>query len=159
MPHTSRKKKGTQKVKRVEMTDEEGWTHVTSTGPIRPYKDLPYEGGRNWFNSAAGWKRMVEEAPPNVTLPKVLDQYKRCEKRFRESSCWKQLAKDLQSVLHDDLTIDTCVCFGLGSPTAPSYHFDRRDVSMYQLACFKAIVGLLRQYTYMILLMPCQVKS
>ena len=145
MPHSKRKKKENHRPKRIEITDDEGWTHVTSTTPARPHRDLKANPGFNWNDDAVGWKRMVEEAPPNVTLEKLLGQYKRCEKRFRESSCWKRFEKDLQQRLSDRSTVDNCVCFGLGSPSAPSYQLDRRDVSLYQLAAFKAITELLRK--------------
>ena len=145
MPHSNRKKKGSQRPKRAEVTDDDGWTHVTSTRPIRPFANLELEVGHNWSDRGAWTKIYVEEAPPSVTVETLTEQYKRAKEKFLQSSSWKKLQQDLRkNALHDELAVETCVCFGLGSPSAPRYQMDRRDVAVYQLACFLAIVDTLR---------------
>lgn len=91
-------------------------------------------------------KGHVEEAPRDLTLDKLLAQYRRCERIYKQSSFWKALQHILTTMaLDEDIVVENCICLGLGSPSAPLYHMDRRDVSLYQLAAFRAVVETIRK--------------
>lgn len=126
------------------MVDDDGWTHVTSDQDVQRIADLDDDLLREMTESM---KDRIEKAPSDLNLEKLRTQYQRCKTRFTESSCWRSLSEQVQQhALHEDQIIDNCVCLGLSSPSAPRYHLDRRDVAMYQLAAFKALVELIQQH-------------
>ena len=158
MPHTNRKKKLLHK-KRVEITDDDGWTRITSSHRPQPKEleepclgvdhkgrqphCLTFSDGHN----VGSYLLTPQDPPEGLTHQKLVEQYESIEVKWRQSCSWSAMkATLLTQVLGQRLSFQTCVCFGLGTPSGLSQGWiDRRNVSLYQLAAFKAVLDLIGQ--------------
>lgn len=115
MPHTSRKKRTTTATqKRLQVTDDDGWTHVTSTSNVRRVlrgtrignkeqgSDSQTQGqGPVQGNSEGNTNGDVElvlspaEAPGRLTLEELQTQYQGYRERWATSETWRQLETKL----------------------------------------------------------------
>lgn len=160
MPHSTRTKRPSPLAqKRLQVTDDDGWTHVTTGGNAR--RTMRGTKGSKQTSSAdragAGATATTEdiesepvlslaEAPGRLTLEELQAQYAAHRDTWTGSEMWKklerildervQLAQEISSGLG---AVDRIVCIGLGSPSGflRDGWVDRRSVSMYQLAALE----------------------
>lgn len=114
MPHTSRKKRtSTPAQKRLQVTDDEGWTHVTSGSNVRRVirttrGQVPRDSNRHSDTATQeqhdGMKNpqpdedqvlTPAEAPARLTLPELQAQYAAHRERWMESETWRTLTLHL----------------------------------------------------------------
>ncbi|PGH04912.1 hypothetical protein GX51_03208 [Blastomyces parvus] len=138
---TSRRKGKFRQPKRVQVHDEEGWTHITTTHrttsnklcALPPIKDL----------------LVPAESPDGLTLKKLKKQFEWHKRCWEESHSWQAMKAALDNgLLAGPATkIDNCICVGLGSPSGflRGGWVDRRAVSLYQLA---ALVTMLEYFAH-----------
>ncbi|KAJ5495003.1 hypothetical protein N7539_000119 [Penicillium diatomitis] len=149
MPHTSRKKRPSTQTpqKRLQVVDDDGWTHVTSSNNVRRtlrgtqpqlqsheqtlIEDI--DGQEPTFTPA--------EAPGRLTLEGLQAQYREHRDRWKYSETWTRLQARLVERIADasyqiedikmdserteqgnasqtrHLHVDKVVCVGLGSPS------------------------------------------
>ncbi|KAL4799645.1 hypothetical protein BDV19DRAFT_233679 [Aspergillus venezuelensis] len=108
MPHTRRKKPSHQN-KRLTITDDSGWSHVTTTGNARRINRKPSANSNitpssNQNQSAEDPDLEPEplepllpaEAPPKTTLPALQRQLASYRERWEESVTWKCVIEGLK---------------------------------------------------------------
>ncbi|KKZ67704.1 hypothetical protein EMCG_01069 [[Emmonsia] crescens] len=132
---TSRRKGRFRQPKRVQVRDEDGWTHITTTQRstsnklcVPPIQDL----------------LIPAEAPDGLTFKKLKKQFEWHKRCWEESQSWRTMKAALENglVAGTASRIDNCVCFGLGSPSGflRGGWVDRRAVSLYQLAALATML-------------------
>ena len=136
MPHASRKKNQGPK-KRLQITDDSGWTHVTKGTA----KQKRQQTSTNWSYLHKGLR--PTEIPRGLSLQEVVESFSRYTKTWRESLCLKNLETLLKDqVLVSDIRVTNCVCLGLGSLTGG---YDTEN-SFYELAALVSILEILGQH-------------
>ncbi|KAJ5381665.1 uncharacterized protein N7496_004093 [Penicillium cataractarum] len=115
MPHTSHKKRtAITTQKRLQVTDDDGWTHVTSTSNVRRVLRRTRTGNKEQNSdsqtqgqapaqddSETNIKGEVElvlgpaEAPGRLTLEELQTQYQGYRERWGSSETWKRLEAQL----------------------------------------------------------------
>ena len=110
MPHTSRKQRSSVPAqKRLQVTDDDGWTHVTSGGNVRRVMRTAAARTRNLESkpdprdadraapesNAAGLVLGPAEAPSRLTLSELQAQYRTHRDRWMESETWAALKEHL----------------------------------------------------------------
>ncbi|KAF3395946.1 hypothetical protein F1880_006837 [Penicillium rolfsii] len=156
MPHTSRQKRPTASAsKRLQVTDDDGWTHVTSSNNVRRvlHKTRTKANGQDLDaqatapdsleKNASGEPELVlgpAEAPARLTLEELQAQYRGYREKWMASETWTRLEAQLKERIVS-AQVDAVVCVGLGSPSGflRGGWVDRRVVSMYQLAALESI--------------------
>ncbi|KAJ5317496.1 hypothetical protein N7508_002004 [Penicillium antarcticum] len=153
MPNTSRRTK--RPPKRTQVTDENGWTHVTSGGNVRRVmRSRPDSTG----TSDPSFEPVLApaEAPARLTITQLQTQFREHSEKWEGSETWVKLAGVLGKKLRERGSeqpsgtsqsepasgpVDAIVCIGLGSPSGflRDGWTDRRSVSMYQLAALVSI--------------------
>ncbi|KAK2782344.1 hypothetical protein FQN53_009778 [Emmonsiellopsis sp. PD_33] len=130
---SARRKGKSRPPKRIQIHDEEGWTHVTTTSRRTP-AHLP----------SVADVLVPAEAPDGLTLKRLKKQYEWHKKCWEESQTWEKIRQALENGMMTSATnqIDNCVCVGLGSPSGllRGGWVDRRVVSLYQLAALATIL-------------------
>ncbi|KAJ5536703.1 hypothetical protein N7513_009889 [Penicillium frequentans] len=160
MPHSTRTKRPSPLTqKRLQVTDDDGWTHVTTGGNARRTVRGTKGSKKTSSSDRAGAVAMTEdvesnpvlspaEAPGRLTLEELQAQYAAHRDTWTGSETWKKLEKVLderaQSAQDESSglgAVDRIVCIGLGSPSGflRDGWVDRRSVSMYQLAALERI--------------------
>jgi hypothetical protein len=160
MPHTSRRKRPTASTqKRLQVTDDDGWTHVTSSNNVRRVlrgtrtkaneqasNAQPIAQDSSEVNASAEAELVLgpAEAPGRLTLEELQTQYRGYREKWITSETWTRLEAQLGERIastHNSAPVDAIVCVGLGSPSGflRSGWVDRRSVSMYQLAALETI--------------------
>ncbi|KAJ5602862.1 hypothetical protein N7537_005818 [Penicillium hordei] len=169
MPHTShpsRPKRQTQK--RTQVTDDDGWTHVASSGNVRRVMRARPRGTTAIKESESGISSDLPEeptltpaeAPGRLTLSELQAQFQTHRERWEGSESWTKLTGVLDERLKRAqeqasssdaggptssspslCPVDAIVCIGLGSPSGflRDGWVDRRSVSLYQLAALASI--------------------
>jgi len=137
MPHTSRRKKSAP-AKRLEVTDDDGWTRVTTTnrekrGPRATGDPISVSSGNESF-----WKTTPEKG---ASAGKIKQAYERTQEQWRESGSCKALVSLLQEkVLLESVEIDRCFVFGSGSFCGLRQGWiSRKHSALCQLAVLKNI--------------------
>ncbi|PGH16273.1 hypothetical protein AJ79_01812 [Helicocarpus griseus UAMH5409] len=133
-PKPRRKGKPRQQ-KRIQVHDEEGWTHIT-TNRRTTANELRLPPVEDVLAPA--------EAPDGLSfkrLKKQLEWHKKC---WEESQSWQTMRRAMENGTAADASriIDNCVCVGLGSPSGfiRGGLVDRRAVSLYQLAALATVL-------------------
>ena len=164
MPHTTRPEKNQKpsQNKRTTITDDSGWSHVTTTTRARrTYKNT----GQEKTTKTEKEELKPAEAPSNLTLDDLRQQFNRHHERWAASESWGVVRRNILS-LHastdrstsadanadaptDTVTegiIENIICIGLGSPSGflRGGWVDRRQVSLVQLAALVSIKELFR---------------
>ncbi|KAJ5524771.1 hypothetical protein N7494_011421 [Penicillium frequentans] len=160
MPHSTRTKRPSPLTqKRLQVTDDDGWTHVTTGGNARRTVRGTKGSKKTSSLHGAGAMAMTEdvesdpvlspaEAPGRLTLEELQAQYAAHRDTWTGSETWNKLEKvlDERAQLAQDESsglgaVDRIVCIGLGSPSGflRDGWVDRRSVSMYQLAALERI--------------------
>jgi hypothetical protein len=162
MPHTSRRHRQTPNdrgpghvnhgKKRVEITDDEGWTHVAN--PSTSTSNASRHLKRTAINSLDGAGDDEDpttvhllippaEAPPRLTLAELTRQFESHSLTWTQSATCERLHAALRE--ETDLSaIERIVCIGLGSPSGlvRGGWVDRRSVALYQLSALVSVVNL-----------------
>ena len=146
MPHTSRRKRNTP-TKRVEVTDDNGWTRVTTTNQERRRPTAIENSAILLQAQECGWKTTPEKG---ATVKKLKQDYKRVQTQWIESDSCKALVALMQDkVLPEDTEWDRCLIFGSGSFCGLRQGWIlRKHTSMCQLAVLQTLqstIGKLRQ--------------
>ena len=139
MPHTSRRKKHTP-AKRLEVTDDDGWTRVTTTdrerrGPRAIGSPVCLSSGNESF-----WRTTPEEG---ASAEKTRQEYERTQEQWKASDSCRALVSLLQEkVLPENVEIDRCLIFGSGSFCGLRQGWiSRKHSALCQLAVMKSIHG------------------
>ncbi len=133
MPHTSRNKKPTQP-KRVQVADEDGWTHI-----------IKGSGSHTWKAPSAHLRREPPDIPAGFTLVKLQQQYETYQAEWEASHSRNRLEVLLDCGTNGVERPEICnaVCLGLGSMFDPEH----KKHSFFQLAAFRTILSALGTYT------------
>ncbi|KAF3479732.1 uncharacterized protein GIQ15_06708 [Arthroderma uncinatum] len=146
---SSRRGKNTDALprKRINIQDDDGWTHVTSrNGNIRrESQSAPKATAAPLLDELA-----PAEIPDGLTLKKIVEQYESHKQRWQESQTWKTLKTSIEEngyfgARSENAIVKNLVCIALGSPSGflRGGLVDRRSVSLFQLAAFTSIRDLL----------------
>lgn len=144
MPHSSRKKKP-QQHKRLQVTDDSGWTHVSTSGKA-PRQLL------RTTHQADEASLLPAEAPAKVTAEALGRQFESHRRRWEGSEACRVLGETLRRCARGkaaaEAAHDAIVCIGLGSPSGflRGGWVDRRSVSMYQLAGLVSVVDWMSEF-------------
>ncbi|KAL8901020.1 MAG: hypothetical protein Q9207_005413 [Kuettlingeria erythrocarpa] len=127
----TRRKKKPQQPKRIQITDSEGWTHVSRSGK-KP----------NINNASITEQKLVpSETPKGQTLLDLQDSHAYYRDQWLSSPCHKALQEllqaDLPSPLRSRRCVDRCVILGLGSLS------NGRRSSWWELVFFETFVEAL----------------
>jgi hypothetical protein len=164
MPHTRRKKHPSNQDKRLQVTDDSGWTHVTTTKHARRFHRQPNSKQDQIQRDEEALEPLEPaEAPSKTSLADLQRQLRLYRERWEGSATWECAVRGLQRALpccedksagepeiDADADADTdshsgvsVVCIGLGSPSGflRGGWVDRRAVSMYQLAALGSIMS------------------
>ncbi|KAL4904530.1 hypothetical protein BDW74DRAFT_26085 [Aspergillus multicolor] len=169
MPHTRRKKPSASQNKRLQVTDDSGWTHVTTNKHARrvrqstpnPNHSLNGNGGDNDVEKEEIPEELVPaEASPRTTLSDLQRQLELYRQRWENSATWECVVEGLKRGVSSSLTAPrqdegedensiSIVCIGLGSPSGflRGGWVDRRSVSMYQLAALASVLSWIEKNT------------
>ncbi|CAI7604057.1 unnamed protein product [Penicillium glandicola] len=170
MPHTSHPNRPKRPIqKRTQVTDDDGWTHVASSGNVRRVMRTRPRGTTSTKESETGISPdqseeptlTPAEAPGRLTLSELQTQFQTHRERWEGSESWTKLtgvlderlkraqeqafssAADSGATLPASARcpVDAIVCIGLGSPSGflRDGWVDRRSVSLYQLAALASI--------------------
>ncbi|KAF7507155.1 hypothetical protein GJ744_010837 [Endocarpon pusillum] len=165
MPHTSHKKRRQRQEplprnKRGEIESEDGWTRIARSnkafsinrrhpeadagGMIYSPDDPDYDQDLDEGYTQMTFTPSPAETPAGASLEKALSHYQKSDRAWKQSNTWAELKQTFATrISKEQLDISNCICFGLSSPTGfTGAGFDRRDISMYQLAAFKSIIDL-----------------
>lgn len=138
MPHTSHRKKKQPITKRVEVTDEDGWTRVTTTNHNRqaPRRADPSEAPID----PGTWKTTPERG---ATADKIREDYTLIEKRWEDSdACAALTTLFKQQVLTDGRRVDKCIMFGSASFCGLREEWiSMKTAAMSQLGAFRSMHG------------------
>ena len=162
MPPSARKKRPAGPAqKRLQVTDGDGWTHVTTGSNVRRAMRTARIHSTHTEKPTKPTEDVLEaepvlgpaEAPGRLTLPELQAQYDGYREKWRGSETWEVLQKQLaerkrarESAAQEESgpvrgAVDGIVCIGLGSPSGflRDGWIDRRAVSMFQLAALESI--------------------
>lgn len=164
MPNASRKhRKKFIHSRRIEVTDEDGWTHVSNTHSVprsstvasrkvmtdgaADAEDVP---NNNDTSTATRPLLAPSEPPPKLNLTELRKQFNTHLETWESSQTWQHLKNALQKDVlgQSQPAIENVVCIGLGSPSGfvQGGWVDRRSVAMYQLAALTAIIDCVKQH-------------
>ena len=132
MPHTSRKKQQGPK-KRLQITDDAGWTHITKTTNKQKYT-----------LQSASWSKQLSptQIPRGITTQDVLVSLNKYMAIWKDSSCFSKLKILLRDiVLSSNTEITSCVCLGLGSFSGGKFP----ETSFFELAALVSLLEILSQ--------------
>lgn len=130
MPNRSQKKRPQPQRKRLQVTDDNGWTHVTTNGNAR-------RAVRSAASSSANPALALAEAPRGLTVDELKRRFQGHREKWEASESWRVVG----GVLGGGSGVSAIVCVGLGSPSGflKGGWVDRRSVSMYQLAALVCV--------------------
>ncbi|KAI9929984.1 hypothetical protein ASPWEDRAFT_35231 [Aspergillus wentii DTO 134E9] len=163
MPHSSARTKSKNKntiSKRLEVTSDDGWTHVTTTHKgknARRQQRKPATEDSNANAQDEDKQRFLvpAEAPRNLNLENLTAQFETYREKWIGSATCRVLRETVQAALSasvddddDDkkaIEVKNIICIGLGSPSGflRGGWVDRRSVSMYQLAALTTTIDLI----------------
>lgn len=140
MPRASQRKKKHPIAKRVEITDEDGWTRVTSSNRDQQFPNRI--GLPEALDESSAWITTPEDG---ITIERLQDEYAKVERGWRESessTILKTLFRD--RILKGDLQIDKCIIFGSGSFCGLRQGWiSLRTAAMVQLAALKDMQNII----------------
>lgn len=151
--------------KRVTITDNDGWTHVTTQRQgNKPKTTSKPKSGRNDAAGAAVPQAVHDqlipaEVPEGLTFEKLKSQFESHKERWQASETWRQIKAKLEKEERSESSRDTednacnarrprcqnCVCIALGSPSGllRGGLVDRRSISLYQLSALVTMLEFL----------------
>lgn len=112
--------------KRQHLTDQHGWTHIVSR------QDRRYAPPHTSLKPAS--------IPPGLTLEAVKRSADRYQRRWKESLCFRTFTEHFEKEVLPSIhvTIDRCICLGLGSITGG------RGSEWWELVALGSILEILR---------------
>lgn len=153
MPHTNRKKKMSEAssqpskspkpkyVKRQNVEDGDGWTHVVGERRTQS-KDLNGKtDGSNIGDFSMKGLQYIDR-----TMEEMLSEHESHKMQWESSNACTELRDGIRKYKIGDVPINSVVCLGLGSFQNLSNHF--RRTSHTQLAALSTIIGALGEATY-----------
>ncbi|KAF7592629.1 hypothetical protein BBP40_012651 [Aspergillus hancockii] len=148
MPHSNRKKNQNYN-KRLEVTDPNGWTHVTAGGKSarRALRTTTTQHNDDDLEKEQQSQILAPaEAPAQLTLEDLQAQFRGYRQLWEGSESWRVVEGTLSSA---QVKVDRIVCIGLGSPSGflKGGWVDRRSVSLYQLAGLVSVWELMKKST------------
>uniref|UniRef100_A0A093UMW5 Macrolide export ATP-binding/permease protein MacB n=1 Tax=Talaromyces marneffei PM1 TaxID=1077442 RepID=A0A093UMW5_TALMA len=164
MPNASRKhRKKFVHSRRIEVTDEDGWTHVSNTHTLpsasRSTRRTMTDGAADDDdiladnNKSTTTRQLLapSEPPAKLTLTELRKQFNTHLETWESSPTWHQLKDALSKDILPSQSahaIENVVCIGLGSPSGfvQGGWVDRRSVAMYQLAALTTMIDCIKQY-------------
>lgn len=165
MPNASRKhRKKFSHPRRIEVTDEDGWTHVSNTHSVPSPRSTRImtdgagddpdhdESIPDSQNGSTTTRHLLapSEPPSKLTLTELRKQFNIHLETWESSQTCHQLKNALsKDILNQgQLGIENIVCIGLGSPSGfvQGGWVDRRSVAMYQLAALTTIIDCVKQH-------------
>ena len=175
-PNTNFRRNKTQQPasrKRVNITDNDGWTHVT-TSRNNKSKTNRKAKSNNGVTAAATAPRVIHdqlipaEIPEGLTFEKLKHQFELHKERWQASETWTQIKMKIkhqeekkkeggQELPSDARTtrrlgFRNCVCIALGSPSGllRGGIVDRRSISLYQLAALVTMLEFLGKFFFLV---------
>ena len=133
MPANPASRKGQQK--RLQVTDTEGWTHIVKGSQAQ--KNQKYLTPVDQLRPT--------QVPEGLTVQKACEKLEKYCKAWGESKHNEQVKEILerQVSVPGMVSINRCVCLGLGSMTGTSSD----DTSWHQLAFLISLLEILGQFT------------
>lgn len=133
MPHTTRRKLR-RPTKRVEVTDEDGWTRVTTT-------KSQHREQRARTRAAIVPDPSQTIVEPGATIGKIKNEYQKAKAQWQESESCKVLEEAIANrALQNGISIDKCFMFGSGSFSGLRMGWiSRQGVALCQLAVLDTI--------------------
>ena len=130
MSRKKQKKQDAQQ-KRIQVTDDAGWTHVM--------KGSRGQRQRRHISFPENGKPM--EALTDLTVDKISDKFHRYCKKWKGSECFQnfQLILENNVLASEKVNLTRCVCLGLGSLTSEK----ASAASMYQFAFLSTTLEIL----------------
>ena len=111
-------KEQNEKQKRLQVTDEAGWTHIIKGSRAQ----------RHQRNVSLNEYLKPLEPPEDLTVDKMKDKFQKFCQHWKESESFKNFKLVLEEgiLASEKVELTRCVCLGLGS-------LGGRDASMYEL--------------------------
>ncbi|KAF2124299.1 hypothetical protein P153DRAFT_390849 [Dothidotthia symphoricarpi CBS 119687] len=125
--------RGRRRVKRQQVEADDGWTTITH-GLSNLSVGKGKEVSKEYMNSF-----MPTRTVEGLTSEKLLEDFKKLEDRWTETTCAKQIKAILDRREWD---IGVAVCIGIGSFSLDWHH---RHRSLWQLVLFMDVVGHLKE--------------
>lgn len=140
-PPKAKKRVVNVKQKRIQIDDDDGWTHIArSGGGSRTGKNRSKNNKTPPFHD----QLRPAETPGYLTFHGLEEQFQLYKRRWEESQCHDTVRRGLERALllgrnsesGKKRRIEKCVCIGLGSLSGflRGGMVDRRGISLYQLA-------------------------
>lgn len=153
MPHTSSKKKRNDGRKRAEVTDDDGWTRVTTkfqaNDCLEPHavNGHDYSPSRNPSQEPYGHPIVTPgrlEAPPGASVKTITQNYEKAKKLWLASKSFTALQSALRSRLDPARKIRSCTIFGSGSFCGLRQGWiGRHEVALIQIAVFASAIEII----------------
>jgi hypothetical protein len=121
-----------RRAKRKQVQNEDGWTVVAGTGSRT-------ESSHHEASAKKAKDARPTRIVPGLSVEKLVTEFKDMEKRWRQSSCARNLEKMIRL---RDWRVDKAVCIGIGSF---SLDWEHRYRSLWQVVLFMDVVKLLQQ--------------
>ncbi|PVH94866.1 hypothetical protein DM02DRAFT_618290 [Periconia macrospinosa] len=115
------------RAKKKQVQTDDGWTVVAGSGSARDD-----EGSSDQLQDAR-----PQKVVNGLTVEKLVDEFRDMEKRWKKTSCARNLDKMLSL---KDWSVRNAVCIGIGSF---SLDWEHRYRSLWQLVLFTAVAGIL----------------
>jgi hypothetical protein len=161
MPHTSRKKKPSQRPKRIEVEDEDGWTHVGLSDAFKRLQNKPVVTGAGYNPSDPAPENPYNERTlitgtceivPGTSLESVKSALKKYENQWLASPAYKALEVSLKQCYRADREVKHAIIFGSSTMTGTvGGWIMRHDVALTQMAVFRSAVAILGNLPLLIL--------
>ncbi|KAL1974629.1 hypothetical protein VTN31DRAFT_4833 [Thermomyces dupontii] len=145
--------------KRIQVTDDDGWTHVINSGSLAMKRPAAAVAKNHNHHEPQAAPPNNETSPPSHTEPTTTPIIQPAEaprrltltllkRQFADhSATWSRSAtcETLTATVRSSLAahaVDKIVCIGLGSPSGfvGGGWVDRRSVALYQLAALRSIM-------------------
>lgn len=147
-PRPNSKRNPNPRNKRLQVTDTDGWTHVTNHAHARRALRKPRRNPDPAGTDAAAVA--PAEAPRSLTLPDLRRQFDEYRAVWTASRTWSVMEDVIRrrDEYDGNLGVEQIISIGLGSPSGflRGGWVDRRSVSMYQLCglvCLRELFGTL----------------
>ncbi|KAK1138787.1 hypothetical protein N8T08_001788 [Aspergillus melleus] len=118
MPHTHRKKSSHHQPKRLQVTDDSGWTHVSTSGKTARQVLRTTAAAHQQDDPTQPGSFVPAEAPARLTAEDLRRQFEGYRSRWGSSDVGRVVSETLQARRTPDArAYDGIVCVGLGSPS------------------------------------------
>ncbi|ETN40527.1 uncharacterized protein HMPREF1541_04804 [Cyphellophora europaea CBS 101466] len=152
MPHTSRRKKQNDRVKRTEVVGNDGWTRITTTAQLKAQQGPPHttvqthsaaEGTLNEPFKDIDFDLQSERTYPSadVSIDTIMKKFDKAKNQWLASPSCAALQTAIGEHLDRSRTVDNCTIFGSGSYCGLRQGWiERFEVALVQTAIFLSVV-------------------